>query len=221
LESKIALRDRLPGEGFNEQETELLKALPVILELLEKSSDREEIQALLREILEGQLFDLRRLGPGSTPLDRAELERYCDLVAGSVGRCWTRLIARHATETLLLPVDRLLPLAGDYGKGLQLVNILRDRWEDRTVSRNYLREEEIPELLKLAAGWLRSGSFYCAGLRPGRILVATALPRDLAHATLPLVEGSRKAKLSRGEVQGILLRGLGSLWLPRRADPAS
>jgi farnesyl-diphosphate farnesyltransferase len=221
LESKSLAQDPPSATGFSSQEMELLAALPGILALLEKSPDREEIKALLREILEGQLFDLRRFSHGGPPLDRAELERYCDLVAGSVGRCWTRLIAGHAPGKLLLPAERLLPLAGDYGKGLQLVNILRDRWEDRVAGRNYLKEEEVPELLKLAAMWLRSGSSCCEGLRPGRILVATSLPLNLAQATLPLVEGSLKAKLSRSTVRGILLRSLASLWLPRRADPAS
>lgn len=212
---------KLPG-ALSPAEHGLLEAFPCLAALLGESPDRAELTALWREILEGQIFDLRRFSPGSAPLDRAELDRYCDLVAGSVGRCWTRLIARHAPGTLLAPVADLLPAASAYGKGLQLLNVLRDRCGDHAMGRRYVAEREVPELLKLARGWLDAGDLYLSGLHPGRILMASALPLDLARATLPLVAAvpaGTRAKLPRSAVRGILIGSLRSLWLPRRADP--
>jgi len=202
----------------------LIDALPGFVALLSESPDRGELTGLWMEILEGQLFDLRRFTPGSAPLDRTELERYCDLVAGSVGRCWTRLIARYVPGTLLASGAELLSLASGYGKGLQLLNILRDREADRALGRRYVVEVEMAELLDLTCGWLDSGERYLRALRPGRILMASALPLDLAKATLPLLAAAppgTRAKLPRSAVRGILIGSLRSLWLPRRADPAS
>lgn len=208
----------LPGEA------ELFLALPHLLRRLSESPDRAELCALWRTILEGQLFDLGRFGPGSPPLARWELERYCGLVAGSVGEAWTRLTARHSPRTLLLPPEELLPLASAYGRGLQLVNILRDRERDREIGRCYVREEEVAALTGIAASWLRQAEHYLAGLRPGRILTASSLPLDLAKA---MMDASGEAgigpgmKLSRRAVRSLLLGRLSSLCFPRRINPAS
>jgi farnesyl-diphosphate farnesyltransferase len=155
-------------------------------------------------------------------MDHSELELYCDLVAGSVGRCWTRLISRHAPSTLRVPVSELLSPATEYGKGLQLLNILRDRESDRVIGRHYVSEDDITGHLELVRKWLKGGDGYLRGLTPGRILMASALPLDLAKATLPLVAaappGSR-ARLSRSVVRRTLAAGTLSLVLPRRPDP--
>jgi farnesyl-diphosphate farnesyltransferase len=207
---------------FSPAEQGLLNALPGLVALLAESPDREELAGLWREILEGQLFDLRRFTPGSKPLDCAELERYCDLVAGSVGRCWTRLIARHVPGTLRVPLQELLPLASDYGRGLQLLNVLRDREADRAMGRHYVAGENVAAYLTQAREWLAAGERYLRAVAPGRILMASALPLDLAKATLPLIAAASagtRAKLSRPAVRRAIAAGVLSLVLPRRADP--
>lgn len=212
-----------PGE-ISLGEGQLIAALPDLLESFGDPQERGEILRLWRTILQGQLFDLRRFGPGAAPLTGEELEFYCGLVAGSVGAAWTRLIARHSPRTLLRPAEEMIPLGIAYGKGLQLVNILRDRAEDRALGRAYAREEDLPELFTRAEEWLRSGERYLAGLRPGRILMASSLPLNLACPTLDLIKKHPellRAKLPRGRVRRILLRSAASLWLPRPADPAS
>lgn len=209
------------GSGFHPAERDLLRSLPRLLALLEQSPDHAEIRALWGHILEGQLLDLRRFVPGSDPLGREELVHYCDLVAGCVGRSWTRLIASHAPGVLRRPIEELLPLASDYGCGLQLLNILRDRVADREAGRSYVREEDVGELMTLAGSWLNSGDHYLAAIRPGRILLASTLPLELARGTLDLIQASPdgRARLPREEVRRILLRSLPSLVLPRRHDP--
>jgi len=209
-------------EAFTRSEVELLRALPGLLSTLGDHPDRREITGLWREILEGQRFDLQRFTPGSEPLDPAELERYCDLVAGSVGRSWTRLIARHAPGTLRAPVAELLPPASQYGKGLQLLNILRDRETDRALGRHYVAEEVVPEHLEQAREWLAAGDRYLRAVAPGRILMASSLPLALARATLPLVASAtrgERAKLPRHHVRMMLATSVRSLVLPHRADP--
>lgn len=208
--------------AFTESEVELLRALPELLLTLGDHPDRAEITGLWGEILEGQHYDLQRLPPGSEPLDPAELERYCDLVAGSVGRSWTRLIARHAPGTLRAPVAELLPLASEYGKGLQLLNILRDRESDRAIGRHYVEEGSVTEHLEQARKWLAAGDRYLRAVAPGRILMASSLPLALARATLPLVASAtrgERSKLPRHRVRMILAASVRSLVLPHRADP--
>lgn len=219
--------DWTPGMEPGEMDPEgrgLLAAIPTLLIACARLADQGEILRLWRTILQGQLFDLRRFGPGAQPLSAEELEFYCGLVAGSVGAAWTRLIARHSPGTLLRPAALMIPLGIAYGKGLQLVNILRDRTEDRAFGRCYVREEDLTELSGRCAGWLRSGERYLAGLRPGRILMATSLPLDLAEPTLDMIRehpGPERAKLPRARVRSILLRSMVSLWLRRPTDPAS
>lgn len=206
------------------RERELIEAFPGLVCVLAGAPDGEGILSLWRTILEGQLFDLRRFGPGALPLTRGELEHYCGLVAGSVGEFWTRLIADHAPDRLALPVAEMIPLGIAYGKGLQLVNILRDRAEDRALGRCYAGEEDLDGSFDLAAGWLADGARYLSQLRPGRILMATALPHDLAVGTLTAIhrspEGPR-VSMSRGAVRFVLLRNVTSLCFHRGFNPAS
>jgi len=215
----------MSGE-LDASQAELMAAVPRLINALEISFDRDELFKLWRLILEGQLFDLRRF-PSDEPLNREELERYCFLVAGSVGECWTRLLSVHAPDRLMLPMTEMIPLGIAYGKGLQLLNILRDRAEDRSLGRVYARVEELAGLFALAEEWLALGERYLEHLRPGRILFATALPLDLAWSTLaklkdPDLHSSLNGlKLNRWEVYALLLRGMNSLCLPRRGNHAS
>ena len=220
-------RPRVEAGDVSPREGELIEAFPGLIHALEGAPDRERILSLWRTILEGQLFDLRRFGsfvPEALPLTRGELEHYCGLVAGSVGEFWTRLIAAHAPDRLVRPVAEMIPLGIAYGKGLQLVNILRDRAEDRALGRCYAGEEDLLGLFDLAAGWLADGGRYLSRLHPGRILMATALPHDLAVRTLAAIRRSPetpRVSMSRGSVRLVLLRNVTSLCFPRGCNPAS
>jgi farnesyl-diphosphate farnesyltransferase len=212
----------LPDE-LSASEGELMAALPSLLEELAGHPDRSELLALWRSILEGQLDDQQRF-PSQEPLNREELERYCGLVAGSVGETWTLLIAKHAPRLLKGEIGKMCRLGADYGRGLQLVNILRDRAADRGVGRIYARDAELPVLLDQAAELLAQGERYLSLLRPGRALMATALPHDLAVRTLAEIRRSPEkpcVTVSRGAVRLVLLRNLTSLCFPRGFNPAS
>lgn len=211
-----------PGE-LGGREEELIRAVPHLLARLEVTPDRREVIALWRSIAEGQSFDLIRF-PSDEPLGSQELDRYCGLVAGVVGETWTALIAKHAPRTLRHPLVEMRQLGFEYGKGLQLLNILRDRTQDRAMGRLYVNESELPAKHELLERWLSSGERYLQGLNPGRILMATALPLDLAVPTLAKIRHSPadvRARLSRHEIRRIVIRGAASLCLPRRMNPAS
>ena len=218
-----AWQPRILSGELNDSEGELIRAVPQLIAALQGSPDRKELISLWQSIVEGQLADLTRF-PSELPLGDEELENYCCLVAGSVGETWTLLIAKHEPQTLQRPEEEMKRLGGEYGKGLQLVNILRDRVEDRSVGRLYVKNEDLSSLYDLAEEWLGSGEEYLTGLRPGRILMATALPHDLAVRTLREIKRSPEAarvRIPRREVRAVLVRNLYSLCLPRHMNPAS
>ena len=84
-------------------------------------------RAWLDEQLAGQADDL-----GAVDLaTQDELERYCDRVAGSVGRCCVAVWGHDAAAALP-------GLVAQRGRALQLTNILRDVAEDASRGRVYL-----------------------------------------------------------------------------------
>lgn len=213
------------GKGeVSESEESLIRAVPFLAARLRCPDDRKDVEVLWRTILEGQLFDQRRFFPGAPPLSGRELEHYCGLVAGSVGAAWTRFVARHCPEVPLFPPDVMTILGTDYGKGLQLLNILRDRRADLALGRVYVRSEELPERIALAEYWLERGREYVGGLRGGRVRYASAMPLALARRTLVRIRRNPEAatvRIPRGEVYAALFLLLPSLVLPRRPDPDS
>lgn len=229
------LKDALGSESFrwkptftegelSESELKLIAAVPALLAMMERHSGRGELLQLWQTILKGQIFDLGRFIPEAPPLVFEELEEYCYLVAGSVGEAWTRLIANHAPRIFLRPHAEMEKLGIGYGKGLQLLNILRDRAEDRAQGRLYLPEEAVPKMMEQASEWLTHGEEYCLHLRPGRIRYASELPLRLAWRTLDRMSKSPESprvKILRWEVYAVLLKTLPSLGLRSLRNPVS
>lgn len=60
-----------------------------------------------------------------------EMERYCYFVAGVVGEMLTELFCDYSDE-IDARREELMGLAVCFGQGLQMTNILKDIWEDRT-----------------------------------------------------------------------------------------
>lgn len=84
----------------------------------------------------------------------AELDDYTYRVAGCVGEFWTKICRAHLFPEVKLDEARLLRDGVRFGKGLQLVNILRDLPRDLAQGRCY-----IP-----------SGMLAAAGLKPDDLL---------------------------------------------------
>ncbi len=62
--------------------------------------------------------------------DLSEFNRYCYHVAGIVGETLTALMCDYSEE-IQEKRNLMVPLAISFGQGLQMINILKDMWEDR------------------------------------------------------------------------------------------
>jgi len=87
----------------------------------------------LNEIVTGCEHD----AVGTTYQTMADTERYCRLVAGSVGRLSLAIFGTKGCATTAAE------LADELGVALQLTNILRDIVEDREMGRVYLPSEDV------------------------------------------------------------------------------
>jgi farnesyl-diphosphate farnesyltransferase len=115
------------------------------------AEDQQFIAEVLQTIISGQKLDLQRFGYASrdnviTLQTDAELEDYTYRVAGCVGEFWTRVCRAHLFPNLAATEGRLMADAVRFGKGLQLVNILRDLASDLKQGRCYLPGEKLREL---------------------------------------------------------------------------
>jgi farnesyl-diphosphate farnesyltransferase len=136
-ESALAERTLLENVG------ELLKALSEFSE-----GDRLMIRSVLDTIIQGQEKDLVRFGAGADNEIFAlhtdeELDGYTYNVAGCVGEFWTRICRAHVFPEAALNDDILLTNAVRFGKGLQLVNILRDLPKDLRQRRCYIPNDQL------------------------------------------------------------------------------
>jgi len=129
----------------------------ILLERCEESLERllrapPSDQKLIREVLEiitsGQELDLRRFAGASAERLTAlhtdsELDDYTYRVAGCVGEFWTKICRAHLFAGAPLDDATLLNQSVHFGKGLQLVNILRDLPKDLRQGRCYLPSEAL------------------------------------------------------------------------------
>lgn len=214
--------------AVSEAEKELLGRRGDLERWLAESPDRDEIEAVWQTIQEGQAFDQARFGREGCPnpptsrtvgdngrnrlLSADELDRYTYLVAGCVGEFWTRICSRRIPGFARLPDGEMSALGINFGKGLQLVNILRDRHADLEIGRVYVPGERLAETLALARRHLDDAARYVAAVKGFRLRAACVLPLLLARETLDLVErfpDATRVKVSRGRLWVLLVRSFG------------
>ncbi|MEO5718186.1 MAG: squalene/phytoene synthase family protein, partial [Chthoniobacterales bacterium] len=212
-----SLRD-FAAQQSDEAERTLIENLRDCIDWLARlePDDRADIRAVLQTIVRGQELDLERFGDPALarPLrNAAELDEYTYLVAGCVGEFWTRLGFRHLANFATRPPDEMTELGIRYGKGLQLINVLRDRAADAAAGRGYLPSEELADSTVEAvfARWLgraeekiTAGITYSSSLTNWRIRYATALPALIGARTIALLRragpASPRVKVPRKEV---------------------
>lgn len=89
-----------------------------------------------------------------------EMERYCYFVAGVVGEMLTELFCDYS-DAIEARRERLMSLSVCFGQGLQMTNILKDIWEDRTRNACWLPRDLFSDagcdLADLAPSDARSG----------------------------------------------------------------
>ena len=215
------LSDTEADGAASEAERELLARRAELERLLAASPDRAEIENVWTTIQEGQRFDGERFG-SVTPrigggnhlphaLSKEERDRYTYLVAGCVGEFWTAICAKRLPGFSRRSREEMARLGVNFGKGLQLVNILRDRASDAHLGRVYVPSEAMPETLGLARLFLRDAETYVRALTQRRLRAACALPLLLARETLDLVErhpDAGRVKVSRVRVWMLFLKAL-------------
>ena len=231
---ELAKRQGLPAEKM------LLEKVEASLALLQTVSpeDLKLIRDVLGTIAGGQKLDLRRFAPAASAQERnagmlklglqpivaleteAELDDYTWRVAGCVGGFWTKICRAHLFPRARLDEQQFIADGIRLGKGLQLVNILRDLPADLKKGRCYLPTEKLepakllPEtllspaneakFLKLyrdyldkAESHLRAGWDYTNALPFGqfRVRLACAWPILMGMRTIELLRAADVAGL--------------------------
>ena len=153
---------RAPSAG----ERTLLLRIEDFLSCLDELStdDLQLVRTVLSTITSGQELDLRRFGKAN--VDRIvalqnmeELDDYTFRVAGCVGEFWTRICRAHLFPDAKLDEQKLLTDAVRFGKGLQLINVLRDVPVDLRGGRCYLPEDRLKELSLSPGELLEPGKY--------------------------------------------------------------
>lgn len=207
---------RLAEFQSDEGERRAILALPTLLEQLAESPDRTRLDWVWNEILKGQLFDLKRFDVSREPLTLRELDDYTYMVAGCVGEFWTLLCNERIPRFSVQDPEVLIADAIRFGKGLQLVNLLRDRRTDARNGRIYVSDEEFPRARRRAEALLHSGVRWVRHVNSGRVRYACIIPLRIGFETLREISADGKpAKISRNAVRRILVQSLPSLWMRR------
>jgi farnesyl-diphosphate farnesyltransferase len=212
------------------RERHLLERAGEVLAVLGELPEGEA--ALVREVVEviigGQRLDLVRFARATADepvalADDAALEDYAWRVAGCVGAFWTKLgFLTMGPAFSAMGQDELLRRGICFGKGLQLVNILRDLPRDLSDGRCYLpvadpldRDAVLAchhEWVGRARDWVNEGRHYAAAMGSRRLRAAVMLPAMIAVETLePLAEADwerleARVKVPRVRVYRLLLR---------------
>lgn len=170
------------------------------------------IREVLHHIIQGQILDIQRFpddGQVRALNSEAELDEYTWLVAGCVGEFWTEMCAAEKPDSLdsRVSLEQMKSWGSDFGKGLQLINILRDVGEDGRDGRCYL-PGGLPGESQLKAAWshwlaicrqrLRSGLLYVQHVSDGKLRYATALPLLLGAKTLRRMEAATWEQVQQG-----------------------
>ena len=186
LDALQKLRERILGQSSEPlnlgelAQRQNLSAEKLLLEKVEDSlvllqtlspEDLQLVREVLATITSGQELDLRRFENASAERivaleTAAELDDYTFRVAGCVGEFWTRMCRAHLFPQARLDERQFIPDGIRFGKGLQLVNILRDLPADLKKGRCYLPMEKLepaklfPEILLSPANEAKLLPFY-------------------------------------------------------------
>ena len=131
-------------------ERRLLDAAEDSLAALKKSpaQDQKSMRDVLAIITSGQELDLQRFATASAEKivaleTEAELDDYTWRVAGCVGEFWSNLCRANLFPRTRLDEKEFIADGIRFGKGLQLINILRDLPADLKKGRCYLPTERL------------------------------------------------------------------------------
>jgi farnesyl-diphosphate farnesyltransferase len=139
-----------------EAEHDLVRRLPWILQVTRtlKPVQQAAIVNCLKVMSHGMYDFQRRVGLQGLDTVR-DMDRYCYCVAGVVGEMLTELFIDFE-PALAVHRDSMMHLAVSFGQGLQMTNILKDQWEDRSHGACWLPQDVFAKrnirLVELQAG---------------------------------------------------------------------
>lgn len=116
----------LPGER------ELIGNMPSVIHTTLTFSQKQ--QAAIKRcamIMAQGMLEFQETKSPSGLKDLPDFDRYCYHVAGVVGEMLTELFCEYSAE-ISQNREKLLPLAVSFGQGLQMTNIIKDLWEDKS-----------------------------------------------------------------------------------------
>ena len=179
---------RLIGEELTDkqslpEERELLDSLPAAFALLEglAEPDRSHVRTVVVNLTKGMENDLTIFPPEDSGLmgcieDAAALDQYIYDVAGCVGEFWTAVTMTHVPALKDEGRRRMSETFMEFGKALQLTNVLRDLPRDLRIGRCYLPRMQLaamglapedlldpsngPAARPLLVAWLRTALQY-------------------------------------------------------------
>lgn len=218
------IRNQVVGGGGSKDEERLIKNLPACFALFKKleEADQQFLKNLVVELTLGMEMDLKKFGVPGGSLTPQELDQYTYYVAGVVGKFWTEVIRFHCRSLRRWDLTLMVDLGIHFGKGLQRVNILRDRPRDQARGRLYLPtapidlvQEKVKAEEFLEAGWryVQALPWWAIRLR-----WACLIPLLLGFKTLQQLEENgweSGKKVSRGEVYRTMLLSALFFWSPR------
>ena len=238
LEGLVALRRQVSGpadlgvlrelaaqslEGVSSpQERALFEALPDTFSLLESldDADRQQVRWVVDTLIQGMEMDLISFhaedsGGLAALASGSDLDRYTYLLAGCVGEFWTNVTTAHESSLKRWDLAKMSAIGVQFGKALQLTNVLRDIPRDLRNGRCYLPADElkavglVPEDLLDPANEARARAVLVPWMQTalGHFQAAeeylTAIPRRSVRLRLaclwPLLLGlATLARLARG-----------------------
>ncbi|MDO8643607.1 MAG: phytoene/squalene synthase family protein [bacterium] len=213
-----SIEARLLPKGGSAAEESLIKNLPACFELLSKLplQDQHFLKELVLELTHGMQMDLELFHQKEKVLTPKELDQYIYYVAGVVGDFWTKVLHHHYSFGHRWDIHKMKSLGVRFGKGLQLINLLRDQPADKARGRLYFREIDRPDILRKAREYLESGWEYIHHLPRFslRLRLVCLVPLLLGEKTLILLEGGNQLKVKRTDVYKILLLSSLFFWIP-------
>jgi farnesyl-diphosphate farnesyltransferase len=243
LDALQKLRARILGKStapLNYGEFTKPQASPVERRLLEKvedslallktfsAADQQRVRGVLDIIISGQQLDLDRFASASAEniimlKSAVELDDYTYRVAGCVGEFWTQVCRAHLFPRAELEDAQLFSDSIRFGKGLQMINILRDLPADLHRGRCYLPSLDLDQAglmpsvllspanesrfrplyhryLDVAESHLRAGWAYTHALPRGqvRVRLACAWPILIGVRTIAQLRAANVLELRQG-----------------------
>jgi len=216
--------------GFQNADDELTFNLPTVLRVFDSFSNpvRHHISRWVIEMSRG----MQKYAQSSRRLkfsflqNMQELDEYMYYVAGTVGYLLTGLFSHYSQKITPVLKKRLELLAESFGKGLQLVNIIRDMSGDLRRGQSYIPDELLlkykltrqsvfehhneylavqmfEELIERALGYLDKAIDYILLIpkEEGRIRLFCILPVFWAMRTLQKIRENTQALLNPEKVK--------------------